>query len=349
VRINLLVVSSLAVFSVVASGQATPQPQVIFQGPPRIGVIDFYGLGKIPEARVRQALGAKEGDPLPPSKGDAEERIDSVPGVIESHLEAVCCDGTKMILYIGLQEKGAPLFDVREPPDGDAKLPEEVTTTYRRFLDANSTAVRLGEVAEDMTQGHALSANLATRDIQEEFISIIRHDLGEVRRVLRTSSDEEQRAIAAYVMVYAEDKKDVVDDLQFALKDADAGVRYNAAHGLRGLAVLARVKPESGIKIEPTWFIEMLNSLSWSDRNQAVQMLQILTDNRDPSALDQLRNRALTALAEMARWKTLSHALPAFLLLGRVADLPDDQVQAAWSRGDRESVISQALASKKKK
>jgi hypothetical protein len=51
----------------------------------------------------------------------------------------------------------------------------------------------------------------------------------------------------------------------------------------------------------------------------------------------------------MARWKTLAHALPPYLLLGRVAGLPEDQVQAAWSRGDREWVITQATAKKKAK
>lgn len=56
---------------------------------PRIDVVDFYGLNKTPEAKVRVALGAKEGEPLPASKGDAEERLDEIPGVVESHLEAV--------------------------------------------------------------------------------------------------------------------------------------------------------------------------------------------------------------------------------------------------------------------
>jgi len=113
--------------------------------------------------------------------------------------------------------------------------------------------------------------------------------------------------------------------------------------------VYAKLHPEAGVKVEPTWFIEMLNSLSWTDRTQALGMLQILTDQRDPDAIEQIRERALPSLIEMARWKTLPHALPAFLLVGRVADLPDDQVQAAWTRGDRESVIAQATAPKRKK
>jgi hypothetical protein len=60
--------------------------------------------------------------------------------------------------------------------------------------------------------------------------------------------------------------------------------------------------------------------------------------------LDQIRDRALPSLIEMARWKTLAHALPPYLLLGRIAGLPDDAVKEAWTRGDREWVISQATA-----
>ena len=312
---------------------------------PRIGLIDFYGLHKAPEAKVRQALGVRDGDGLPRSKGDAEERIDDVPGVVESHLEAVCCDAGKMILYVGIEERGATHFELREAPDGEVNLPEDVTKTYHRFLEASEAASRLGQTKEDLTQGHALSSNPDVREIQLEFPPIVKTYLGELRHILRDSGDEEQRAIAAYVIAYNGDPKSIVDDLQFALKDADAGVRVNATRGLKALAVFAKLHPESEVKIEPTWFIEMLNSLSWTDRMKALEVLQILTDQRNESAIEQIRERALPSLVEMARWKTLAHALPAFVLVGRVAGLPDDQVQQAWTKGDRESVITQAQAS----
>lgn len=315
---------------------------------PRIGIIDFYGLRKVPEARVRQALAVHEADPLPRSKGDAEERIDAIPGVIESHLEAVCCDAGRMILYVGIEEKGARHFDLREPPDGDVQLPEDITATYRRFVAASDAASRLGETAEDLTHGHALSNNVETREIQEQFTAIVEHNLADLRHVLRDSSDEEQRAIAAYVIAYGRSKRDIVDDLQYALKDADAGVRFNAARGLKALAVMVQKNPDAGFRVESTWFIEMLNSLSWTDRTQALAVLQILTDKRDQDTLDQIRERALDSVIEMARWKSLAHALPAFVLLGRVAGLPDQQVQDAFARGDRESVIAQATGPKKK-
>src|SRR5277367_656120 len=93
---------------------------------PHIDVVDFYGLHKVREPQIRKALGAGEGDQLPASPGDAEERMDQVPGVVESHLEAVCCDAGKTILYIGIEEKGAIHFELREPPEGEAALPQEI-------------------------------------------------------------------------------------------------------------------------------------------------------------------------------------------------------------------------------
>jgi hypothetical protein len=305
-------------------------------------------MHKTPEAKVREALGMREGDPLPASKGDVEERLDNIQGIAESHLEAVY-DAKKMILYVGLEERGAPHFDIREAPEGDMKLPEVMTKEYRNFVETAAAASRYNIVAEDLTQGHARSADPETRKIQDRFPLFATDHLGELRDVLKNSSDEDQRAIAAYIIGYAPNKRDVINDLQYALKDADAGVRANATRSLIAIEGLAKNDPKQGIKISPTWFIEMLNSLSWSDRNRAVTALLALTDQPDPYVLDQIRGRALQALIDMARWKTLAHALPPYLLLGRVAGVPETEVQAAWTRGDREWLIAQVTGPGSKK
>jgi hypothetical protein len=338
--------------SVLAAGLAVGQATVATVrvptiGPPTIGVVDFYGLHKVQEAKVRQVLGAREGDPLPHSKGDTEEKLDTISGVVESHLEAVCCQAGKTILYVGIEERGAPHFELRDAPDGEDVLPEEITATYRRFLEALSAAVRRGSTEEDLTAGHSRMADPAARAIQDMFPALAKEHLRELRNVLRNSADEDQRATAVYVIAYAPKKVEVLDDLQYSLKDPDPSVRYNATRALVAFAVLARLHPQPDLKVESTWFIEMLNSLSWSDRNRALLALQVLTDKGDPVVLEQLRTRAMPALVEMARWKTLEHALPAYILVGRVAGLSEDQIQRAWSRGDRESVI--AAAAKKKR
>jgi hypothetical protein len=155
-------------------------PALLAQAPvqtrslPKIGTIDFYGLHKVTEANLRKTLGFREGDPLPPSKGDIEAKLDALPGVTASHLEAVCCENGGVILYVGIEEKGAPHFELHPAPEGDAMLPEEVAGAYRRFLDAFDTAARLGVTGEDLTKGYARSADATVRAVQDMFPRRIR-------------------------------------------------------------------------------------------------------------------------------------------------------------------------------
>ncbi|MBI3466620.1 MAG: hypothetical protein HY000_26705 [Planctomycetes bacterium] len=50
--------------------------------------------------------------------------------------------------------------------------------------------------------------------------------------------------------------------------------------------------------------------------------------------------RAAAALIEMSRWTFDGHALMAFLLIGRVAGLTDEEIAKAWGAGAREAVIA---------
>jgi hypothetical protein len=164
-----------------------------------------------------------------------------------------------------------------------------------------------------------------------------------LRDVLRNSADEEHRAIAAMILGYASDKTTVVDDLESAMQDPVQGVRASAMRALNAIAVLARLQPDLGIKIHPTWFIEMLNSVILTDRTRALDALVTLTDSRDPNTLAQLHDRALPSLAEMAQWKSLPHALPAFLLVGRIGNVAEDQIHASWTSGDRTAMIQRVV------
>lgn len=314
-------------------------------------MIEVYGLRKLPEARIRQALGVKEGDPLPRSKGDTEEALEKLPGVVRARLEAACCEAGKAILYVGIEESRAPRFEFREPPKEAVLLPEEIHDTYVRFLAALAEAVRSGETEEDLTEGHSRMKHAACRAQQEKFVDLAARHLDVLRDVLRNSFDEEHRAIAAYVIGYAADKKAVVDDLQFALRDPDETVRNNAMRALAAIEVLARRRPTLGLRIQPTWMIEMLNSLVWTDRATAAVNLVNLTEDRDPEMLAHIEDRALDSLLEMAAWKHLGHALPAFILLGRVAGMKEQEIQEAWRTGDREKVLARGreLARRRKR
>ncbi|MBV9612722.1 MAG: hypothetical protein JO091_09620 [Acidobacteriaceae bacterium] len=317
---------------------------------PRLGSIEIYGLHKISIQKIRSAVGAKEGDFLPPRE-DIEDRIDKIPGVLASRVEASCCADRRTILYIGVEEKDAPHFEFHPAPTGNVQLPVELVGNYQTFLEAVADSMRAKNADEDLTNGYSLMADPECRELQQAFIPFVERDLALIDRVLRESADAEQRAMAAYLLQYAprtpRSSKVMIDALQYALQDREDVVRDNAIRSLETIAVGAKIHPEQHIHIEPTWFIELLNSVVWSDRHNAAMALVDLTDKPDPETLDLLRQRALPSVIEMARWHNLQDALPAFVLAGRLAGLGEKSIQDAWVTGEREAVLEQALNPRK--
>ncbi len=316
---------------------------------PHVDDIEFYGLHKLPEQKLLHALRLKPGDPLPPSKGGLEDDLEQIPGVVLAHLEAVCCDQGKTTLFIGIEEKGAPHLAFRSAPAGAAVLPDDVTGNYHKFLNAVRDAGHRGSTAEDLTNGHSLMADPDAREFQFGFADFATLHVPLLRDVLRDSDDAEQRAIAAIVIGYAPTKKDVLNDLVYALQDPDEAVRANALRSLNAFAVLARLQPQAGLRVPATWFVEMLNSIVLSDRTRAADALVTLTDQDAAAALDQIRDRALDSVVEMAQWRNLRYALPAFLLVGRLAGMNEQEIQKAWTSGDRQPAIGLALGTRAKK
>jgi hypothetical protein len=313
---------------------------------PRVGVIEIYGARKVAAQKIRTAIGAKPGDLLP-SRADAEERIGKLSGVVVSRVEAVCCSGRNMVLYVGIEERDAPHMEYHDTPTGNITLPPGLFTAYHNFLDEVAGSIRGRNDDEDLTAGYSLMQDPASRSLQNSFVPAVAADLPAVDRVVRESADPEQRAAAAYLLQYGprgpHTTKTVVDGLLYALRDSDDDVRANAVRALKAVAVGAKLHPEQQVRIEPTWFVELLNSVVWSDRRDASQALVNLTESRDPDMLAMLRDRALPSIIEMARWRELPHALPAFILAGRLAGLDDAGIRNAWLEGDREAVLSKAL------
>jgi hypothetical protein len=320
---------------------------------PRVGVIEVYGARKVSVKKIRSALGISEGGVLPISREDAEERISKIPGIVASRIEAACCDGRNTILYVGVQERDAPHFEFRPAPTGEIALPEDIVNNYQAFLDAVTASIRGRNADEDLTNGYSLMADPECRGLQQAFRPLLARDLALVDQVLRQSPSAEQRAIAAYVLQYGprdpRSAKTIVDSLQYALRDAEDTVRENAMRSLKAVEVGAKLHPNEGIRIEPTWFVELMNSVVWSDCRNASLALVNLTDQRDPETLDLIRQRALRPVVNMARWRDLEHALPGFILAGRLAGVDEKEIQAAWVTGDREAVIEKALSTNSKR
>lgn len=334
----------LFIVSLVAVSLAAQQP-----GLPVIGAIEVFGNHKVSAEKIRKAMGVTAGDPLPPSKGDVEEKLEALPDVLSARLQAVCCEAGRAVLFAGILERGASPPAFHDWPAKEVALPEEIAAVYGRFTAALDRAVRDGDTAEDLTSGHSVMANSACRVQQERMSGLAEMHSAVLRDVLRNAADPEQRAIAAYVTGYLPGSQEVADDLLYALQDPDDAVRANATRALKALAVLGRADPELGLKVRSTWFVEMLNSIVLSDRIEAAKALLVLTDRPDENTAANIRERAKDSLFEMARWQYLPHALPAYLLLGRVAGWSDKQLEASWAGGDRDKVIEEIRKAGRKK
>jgi hypothetical protein len=68
-----------------------------------------------------------------------------------------------------------------------------------------------------------------------------------------------------------------------------------------------------------------------------------LTESRDPALLSTLRQKALPALIEMARWKSRGHAVASVMILGRVAGIPENELTSAAAKGNHSTIVDTAL------
>jgi HEAT repeats len=303
---------------------------------PSVREINIYGLQKVSAERILQAAKLQSGQPLPPSKGEMEEAIAKVPGVLRARVEAVCCEDKYAVLFVGVEERTGPHVEFHAQPTGNATLSEDVMDAYHEFLTAlqRSAQSKAGKPGE---RDPGLAA--AT----QKFTAFASTRLAELRNALRDSPDPEERAAAAVVIGYARDKSAIAADLQYAMRDPDEEVRGNAIRSLHA-AVMKADTPTQAVPVPLTALVDLLHSIVLSDRTEAADMLVTVTDDGNPQAIDLLRSQALPALVEMARWKSLFYALPPFMLVGRIAGLPEEEIQSRWTSGDREYVIRKALA-----
>ncbi len=316
---------------------------------PTIGIIDFYGMKRVSVESLRNALPFKEGDSMhPPSESQAADwqRKSKALGVIHSSFNFTCCDSGRVILYVGVQEAGAPTLKLRDAPRGTMRLDEGIVKASSDFYEALQLAVRAGRSAEDDTKGYALASDPAMREVQNRFIEYARKNKEKLRLVLRESADEQQRGIAAQILAYVDDKQSVVSDLVYAVSDPSELVRNNA---MRALWVFTKMVPDrkhAAIRVPYEPFVSMLNSPEWSDRNKSSLALMELTQNRDPRLLAMLRRDAMDSLIQMARWKSEGHAMPARVILARIAGYTEDRMHDALAHHEEEAIIAAASKGK---
>lgn len=291
----------VSLFSVLASAQSSAQGTGAVQEQPPIAIIDFYGLRSLSAQQAKSALGISVGDQLPPSKKEAQRRLEALPNVQQVRMNAVCCEAGKLIVYVGIKEKGTPTLQFRPPPKGRIRLSDDIVEVGEDFENALRRAAQMGDAGEDDSQGHALYSHRELRPIQEHFLTLASRNLSMFRNVLRHSSNAGHRALAAQIIAYAVNKRAIVRDLVYGMGDADESVRNNSMRALEVLAVFAKQVPKQRIKIPVRSFVKMLNSIEWTDRNKSSLALCRLTETRDRALLLSLRRHALLSLVEMAR------------------------------------------------
>ena len=310
---------------------------------PRVGIIDLYGLKKTTPAQVREALGIAVGDSITAmALLTVPSRLADLPGVMSAAIDPVCCEEGKTMLYVGVMEEGAPTLDLHAPPNGKARLTPDVIQAGVGFSQAHQRAVMRGFVKEDITQGHSLMADSTARMYQLRYVELAARRADTLRKVLRTADDEDHRALAAEVLAYSADKASVVPDLVYAMRDPSSEVRNNATRALALIAGYSQLHPELKITVPYEPFIDLMNSVAWSDRNKASLALMQLTESRNPALLSALKTKAFDSIVEMAQWQNPGHAMAGIIMLGRIAGLPDADIFAMYEKGERDKIIAAA-------
>ena len=314
-----------------------------------IGLVEVYGARTVSESSIRKALGVEAGQNLTIDSTtilELRKRLTAIPGVKRSDIGFICCWGNegKWMIFAGVSEQSKDAFSYNPKPTGSARLPREIIDSARKLDSVRYEAVKQNDAVEDDSQGHALMNNAAARHLQEKYIEYAGHSLSILRTVLHTSSSDDDRAIAAEVIAYAKNKIDILDDLLQAVHDPSHDVRNNSTRALGVMAEYANSNPGIGLKIPGATFVQMLNSLVWTDRNKALFVLMPLTDqHRDPVLLQQLKKEALTSLIEMAKWKDPGHTYPAYALLGRIAGFDNEQITTNFFSSSRDEYLKKII------
>jgi hypothetical protein len=139
---------------------------------------------------------------------------------------------------------------------------------------------------EDRSHGYSLVADPDARAKQLAFRDQVLHEEQTTFRVLTSSSDSRQRAMAADAVGYAHRSNRQIAALVQASLDPDAEVRNNA---VRALAVLVEAFPQIARRIPIRPYVALLSSGVWEDHNKASLVLEPSTRSRNAALLTGLR------------------------------------------------------------
>jgi HEAT repeat protein len=228
-----------------------------------------------------------------------------------------------VLVYIGLPGNSYHAVRYNQTPKGTLRLPQALVDLDDQIGALLMKAILAGKGGEDESEGYALSKDdPATRSKQLEFRDEARKNEAQLFKVLHSSGDAEQRALAAEALGYVHQTQRQIAALVNASFDANDEVRNNAA---RALGVLLNAKPKLRRQIPSKPFIDLLSSGSWTDRNKGLMVVFAMAQGRNPEILRELRSHAAKSLIEMAQWYK-GHAFAARMILGWIAGIEDQKL-----------------------
>jgi hypothetical protein len=293
----------------------------------RVDLIEFFGYQGVDLEAVRKALPIREGGVFDNKmRPQVREAVKSVTGGNVTDIASICCNEQgRPVLFIGLPAESTHAFRLNAKPVGTARIAAEPLALFARLDQAIIAAIKKGGDApqEDDSQGYALIHDPPARKLQLQLRDYIRAHEAELYDVLANCGDDDQRSKAAVAIGYASRSPRQIAALVRASRDPDAGVRDEAT---RAIGVLLRADAAVANQLPAVDFIEMAGSGVWMDRNKASMVLNELTRSRDPKLLAQIESQAWIPLLEMARWRDTGHAVIPRFVLGRIRNIPEEQL-----------------------
>jgi hypothetical protein len=327
----------LLVLFLLAAACSIAQP---LRGP--IVAIDFYGTATVDFTRLRTVFPFQAGEIFElkaahdedSSPAEFRQLIDknrlSVAPVFIPELKG-------WVFYVDVEPPDTSPAIWNPEPSGAGKLPARVVQLYEHAMNR---MVNGGIFAGDeTTKGYSLSKDPAMRKDERKLIVYARSHAHLVYSILKRSASSRDRIAAAWIAGYAPKGPDQLAALLDAVMDPDSFVRNNA---IRVLAVLALNDAGIARQIPPDPFIPVLSSLTWTDRNKAMFLLDPVTAARDPKTIEELRRQAIEPLRQMSRWTYWGHARMALVLLGRIAEIPENRLQSLLQAHDAATILDQA-------
>jgi hypothetical protein len=293
----------------------------------QIAYIEFFGYAGIDISAVRDALPFHVGDNLSDDlKNQAQAAVRRVTGRDATDISTICCTGDgDSVIIIGLPGSSSHPFQFNASPEGDSTVPGELAVLSRKMEEAETKAVQTGNPAEDGSAGYRLMKDPDARAAELAVRAYVLQHQDEVIRVLESSAKSDQRAMAADALGYGARNPRQTAALVHSSRDPDPEVRDNAT---RALGEILRADPSAALEVPPDAFIDMIRSGTWTDRNKGCIVLLPLTQSRDAVVLAKIKAESEEALWEIARWRSTGWAACARVVLGRIAGIREERLNA---------------------